>query len=83
MEVKDIAKTVLDAQRIREESYDHKAADKDSWAVDFSIFYRKSMLESAIESCNLNSLPKEMAQLIYLSNEYFWNDIQYWAKHNS
>lgn len=80
--MKKFAKTVLDAQRIREESFDKKASDKafDSEKfVDHSTFYQKTMSQSAQEAAVKNGFGNDGALPIYLLNEYAWNDIQFWA----
>ena len=77
------ARAILDAQKIREESFDHKAADeaeKNESYPDFSKFYRKSMTEAADEAAGNAGFDKQGTQPIYLLNQYCWNDIQAWAK---
>jgi len=75
------AKAILEAQKIREESFDQIAADKvkGNLYVDFSQFYTKTLFEASEEaSCNAG-FNLRMVQPIYLLIKYTWNDIQDWA----
>lgn len=77
------ASVILRAAEIREESFDHKAADKaekESNHVDFSKFYRKDLYEASEEASKEAGLNPEMAQPISLLLITAWNDILAWAK---
>lgn len=80
---KRFAEAILEAQDIREESYDQKAAEAvlgEDILTDFSKFYRKSYYEAANEAVEKVGLDKSLAQPIYLLNKYCWNDVQWWAE---
>lgn len=75
------AKIILLSQKIREESYDHEAANEsysNSGFVDYDEFYGKDRLQSIEEACLLVHLPKRIAYPIYLGMDR-WNDMQDWA----
>lgn len=67
----DLAKMILDAQRIYEESWSPKGGR-------YTI-----SLDNAVVKANASrpeSLPKEMEQIVYWLNLLAWNDVQEWAK---
>jgi hypothetical protein len=86
---------LLDAMRVREESYDKAAsaeasakseaerkADPDnSYAdmVDYAQFYRKTLRESCDEVAKAAGEPT-MGEIVYYLLEYTWNDCQIWAE---
>ena len=85
------AKAILEAQRIREESFDKEAANKAEKMdlnkpknkrgfIDFSKFYGKSMYDAANEAARNAGFDKRGTMPIYLLNQYCWNDIQAWAE---
>lgn len=83
------AKTIIDAISIRENSYNHEAADletesfkrkyTESWIMpDYTEFYTKDIQTSVEEACNKNNLPIEFAKPIILS--FNWqNDLIEWV----
>ena len=80
---KRLAQAVLAAMKIREDSYDRKAADEASKSrefVDFLKFYKKSYDEAAEEAVKNAGFDVKMSLLIYLLIKYTWNDIGDWAK---
>ena len=84
METKKFATAVLAAMRIREESYDHKAAnavlDEKRNFTNFEKFYKKSYYKATKEAVNNIKLNSEMIQPIYLLIKYNWNEIGDWAQ---
>ena len=78
---KKFAKAILEAQKIREESYNKEAADKakENRYVDFSQFYTKTLFEASEEAACNAGFNLRMIQPIYLLIKYTWNDIQDWA----
>ena len=88
--VKNYARAILLAQKIREESYDHKAAKKEKKKmekkypdseynlVDYSTFYTKDVMQSTQEACKEVGLPVRLSYPMYLGMEW-WNDMQEWA----
>ena len=78
---KMISKIVLEAQKIREESYDITKSNEalEDLFIDHNDFYTKSINEAvddAIESLGYN---KELSTPIYLLIKYNWNEIQDWS----
>lgn len=84
IETKKFATAVLAAMRIREESYDHKAAnavlDEKVNFTNFEKFYKKGYYKATKEAVNNNKLDVEMILPIYLLINYNWNDIRGWAQ---
>ena len=88
--MKRFARAILDAQKIREESFDTKAANKAEKElkaphrlyIDFSKFYKKSMQDAADEAAANAGFGECGSLPIYLLNQYCWNDIQAWAEEN-
>lgn len=94
MDATVFAELVLDAMRIREEGYDHEAADRasdeaekkrlaepDNWYVghvDYSKFYQISQLAASQAACRKKGL-ELFTQPVYLLCECAWNDVQSWA----
>ena len=93
MKVADIAKAVLEAQKIYEESFDKESAgkvmqvgivDEDDYegsetsGQDFSRFYKLTMEQAAEKACE--ELDNGMSDLITLISKIGWNDFQGWAK---
>lgn len=77
-----LAQAILNAQRIREDSYNHDEASKEA-QKSFSNFdqcYVKSLLEASNEAAEKAGFDLRMTQPIYLLNKYCWNDIQSWAE---
>lgn len=77
--MKALAKAVLDAQRIREESYDHESAKTGDKIVDYNKFYSKSLYDSAYEAVENAGLEESTAQPVYLLLRNCWSSIQLWA----
>ena len=81
---------MLDAQKIKEESFDHASADEAAEerkntsnnipVIDFNKFYELNNIEASIEACKQNSISLYYSQIIYLLNVNCWNDVQEWAK---
>lgn len=68
---------------IREESYDHEAAneaEKKSAYVDFSRYYRKDLKEASYEAVVEARLDPNIWYLVYIALETGWNDILAWAE---
>lgn len=64
-----LAQAILDAQKIREESYNHEAALKAKGFVDFEQFYEKSIYESADEASLNAGFDLSMTQPIISSTK--------------
>lgn len=84
--VERLAKAILEAQRIREESFDQESANKalddasPTTIVNTERFYGKSMIEAASEGAYNAGLDHTTADLpIYLLIKYCWNDIGDWV----
>jgi hypothetical protein len=80
--MKNFAKTIKLAAKIKEESYDHKAAEKAKNTlgyIDFSRFYKKSLKDSIEEAVQKTKIDKEARFPIYLLLECCWNDILDWV----
>ncbi len=69
MEISLFQRAILEAQKIREESYDENDNE-----------YKIDMHEAATVACDRFSIDPKMAYPIYLLNKYTWNDIQMWAE---
>lgn len=78
------ARAILDAQKIREESFDSKEANKMELEIlivkDFGSCYTISEEEAADKAAENAGYDKRGAMPIYLLNKYCWNDIQTWAE---
>lgn len=80
-----VAQIVIDAARIREESYGHVAAD--AATADESVtmvigpsyakFYTKNMRQACHEAAGDNPA---LAGIVYLALDGWWNDTLDWAK---
>lgn len=87
-----LAKCILKASEIREQSFDHAAAnassiqaDKDrsknsnnvySGITDFRRFYRKTIAESCEEACSNTGL----SAILHILLDNSWNESINWAK---
>lgn len=91
MNTKKFAKAILRAQKIKEDSFDYKACNKEreKWRekypdeipfIDFYRFYCVNDMEAAMLSCKENNIPEEFAYIIYLLNRHSWNDVQIWSE---
>ena len=82
--MKRLAQTILKAQELREESFNHKAADKavkeKRGFIDFIEFYTLSLEEAADKACELSGYDTRATQIVYLIIKHLWNDSQDWAK---
>jgi len=82
--MKSLARAILDAQKIRGESFDHVAADKlqhsDRMIKDFKSCYTKSMQDAADEAAENEGFDTRGSFPIYLLCTYCGNAIQDWAK---
>jgi len=85
--VRQLAKTILRAMTIKEESFNHEAAKLETesinrrgeFYVDYQEFYELNDLQSIQLACKETELPEEFAYPIYLS--FRWgNDVAEWAK---
>lgn len=81
-----LAKAILEAQQIREESYDLESANKalddasPTTIINTEEFYGKSMREAASEGAYEAGLDYSLADIpVYLLIKYCWNDIGAWA----
>ena len=76
-----LKKTVLLAAKLREDSYDHKAANaaKDLDFVDYAKFYTLS-LNDAAEKASEQIENNALAFPVYLLLSCCWNDILSWAE---
>ncbi|MBW8001788.1 MAG: hypothetical protein FVQ80_07160 [Planctomycetes bacterium] len=89
MEVKNVAKVVLDSMRIREQSYNEKQYEIDlkkarvrnpeSFGPDPAEYYLKDLYESCEQACRENRIDKNLAQLVYLALSSCWNECEGWA----
>ena len=76
---------ILNASRIREDSYDHAAAAKaindnidNTYPLDFKQFYTKTLAEAAKEACIEENVPF-LKIPVYLALHNTWNEIIDWA----
>lgn len=92
---KKLAQILLNAMRIREESYNKVAADAASaqaeadkardpgniyvGMIDYSGFYRKSVQEACSEAATAANEPS-LSEPVYLLLLYAWNDCCVWAE---
>ena len=81
---KMIAEIVLEAQKIREESYDITISNKSLYNlfIDRNDYYTKSINEAVDEAIKNLGYDKELSEPIYLLIKYSWNDIQDWSNKN-
>ena len=77
--VRQYARVVLLAMKLREESFDHKKAETASEYADFETFYKLDKFQAIETACKKEKLPIELAYPIYISFEW-WNDIHDWAQ---
>ncbi len=79
---KTLANIVERAALIKEESFDHKAAneaDKKDFFPDYKQFYRINLEKAVDLAVKEAKVDPRFAQYIYLSF-HWWNDILDWAK---
>ena len=77
----ELAKVILDAARIREESYDSESAEKASRKfVNFQDYYGKSIKQAVEEACIKNGIDLDMTQIVYLALDGWWNPAIDWAQ---
>lgn len=80
------AEAISLAAKIREESYDQKAADQEKERVgiddfiDYEKFYGKSLYEAADLAAEQLGLDLRGTQPVYLLLKGFWNDSLAWAE---
>ena len=79
---KRFAEVILEAVKIREESFDQAMADEmeKSKHPNFHDCYRLSIWEAVEKAVEQLDIDKRMVQPIYLLIQYTWNDIQDWAE---
>ncbi len=91
----ELAKIILDAMKIRSESYDQAAADAASrkadeerkadpgniyaGMVDFVQFYRKTLEQACTEAATKAGEP-EIGELVYYALFHAWNDCESWLQ---
>lgn len=70
--------------RIRENSYNHKEANKNKHDeyTDFSKYYTVNIKEAALMACNELNISTEFVDPVYLLLINAWNDILDWADIN-
>lgn len=73
-EEKKIAQAILDAQKMREESYEQSLVDNSGIG-----HYKRDMEECLIESCKKHGLSLNLWALLNLAM-HWCNDIQLWAE---
>jgi len=76
------AQTILDAQKIREESYDiekAKEALNEDTLVDFEQFYQITLEDACDQAVSDAGYDKRANYPIYLLNKLAWNDAHDWA----
>jgi hypothetical protein len=80
-----LERIIKDAMQIREQSYDHAAAEKadkeseDAEFIDFSSFYKKTVKEASDEAATAAGDPR-LGEVVYYLLSYVWNDISDWAE---
>lgn len=72
--VRGIAQYILNAAKIREDSYDQASADVYTGS-NFEQFYTISLEEACKKTC-----PPGLGELIHLALDNCWNDTLEWAK---
>ena len=78
-----LAKTVLKAQKLREESFDKKIAKKyieKGHSANFDQFNTLTLYKAADKACELSGYDMRATQIIYLLIKHLWNDSQEWAE---
>lgn len=82
MDVKKLAGAILDAQNIREESFDDEKAEKADKSNPFKIMscYKKTLYEAAAEAAANAEYDLRMLRLIYILIDQDWNGSQFWAE---
>lgn len=81
--INSFAKTIEDALRIHEESFDHDSAEKEekeSNFIDFNKFYTLSKFEAAKKACKENDISIKLAEVVYLLIKCCHNNINEWAE---
>ena len=77
---KKIAQAILDAQKMREESYEVKPGMENMGALTESIGeYKLEIEECLIKTCEEQGLSENLWALLNLAM-HWWNDIQLWAE---
>ena len=80
-----IAKTIILAAKIREDSYDNIAADKASKTADNQVcvnyfqFYTKTMIEAEAEAAKATGIDELGSHIVKVLLRNCWNDALSWA----
>ena len=85
--IQKIAKIIIDAANIRENSFDKEAATQcrkiaersNDVIIDYNVFYEMSVMDACKKACEQNGASEDLASLVYLMLEYCWNDVVDWA----
>ena len=86
LQIEDLANIVFDAVRINQGSYsfdrvkEAENADNRPQIIDYSQFYEVSVKEACAKACKSRGITEDLAQLIYLSLDGWWNDTIEWAE---
>ena len=89
MNLQEFAKAVLEAQRIREESFDCNAASKEGvksmrLGVQPRSFYEKfyglTLYESVDEAVTNAGFGLQELQLVFILLSHSWDDVKLWAE---
>lgn len=96
MDEKSLAEVILEAQRIREDSFDKMAAAREkrlfamnrasefmnraSEFIDADRFYGKTLYEAADEATSKAGFGLRILQLVFILLGHSWDDIRLWAK---
>jgi hypothetical protein len=77
-----LAEAILLAAKLREESYDHKSAQRTLFKnlTRYSQFYKISIKEAADQAAENVGFDKRGTQPIYLLLQFCWNDALDWAE---
>lgn len=77
----NFAKAILLAQKLREESFDKKAAEqcKDKY-INYNSFYKLDTRQASIKACKQSNISENYGEPIDYLIRGYWNDIHDWAK---
>lgn len=79
--MEELAKTILLAAKIREESFDHESSEKaqNKKGVDHCVFYKTSLFDACDEAAEQTGYSTRGTYPIYILLKQDWNGIIDWA----
>lgn len=84
MDLQELAKVVLEAQKIRDDSFDEESfkniVEMEDREQDLEAFYDKTLYESADMAVTEAGFGLRELQLVFILLSYSWSDVKLWAE---